>query len=414
MYVNKANLYFVIFLAVYILTACSPVIPATSTATRSTSEIRPLATITPKAENTPTPTTQVYSDNLTRECVKIISQPSLNAQLTGLLMINPDELGTLTYLLDLSTGNKILLGRSASYDSAVSEDGRLVAYWDLDKNSVVIADNYGNKLKTVPDADERLTPIQWLDDQRLMLNYRRGERNGPYVVSSIIILDISTGKTQEWLPDYPNLDTEFSPVNWSLSRFLPNPQLTYLVYQGPSGGLIMWDINAKKEIARVSGDHSYDVPWWSPDGTKIVTWAVPKLYDNLPYVSGGDLYMVDTSGNMKRLTYFTTTQGAVERSPAWSPDGKAIAFMLQTAPDSKGPLDAPELSVLDTQTGQVTNLCIQAGSFTWSPDGKYILVNQGLNEQKKQDEVYIVDLANKLAWKVVENAAGEGWMVTGK
>ncbi|MGC1375126.1 MAG: hypothetical protein WA821_02830 [Anaerolineales bacterium] len=401
-------------LAIVLLVGCSPVTPATSIPATNTPEILPTTTLMPtvKYTTTPTPTTQAYSNNMTRECAEIISKPPSNTQLTGLLMVNPVEIGTPTYLLDLSTENKILLGRSSSYESAISEDGKLVAYWDLNTKSVVIADNSGKKIKVVPDLGERLQPAHWLDNRRLLLNHRRGERDGAYVVSSLIILDVSTGKMQEWLPDYPNLDTWFSPDSWSVaSRFLVNPQLTYLVYLREKGGLIMWDIHAKKEVASIFGSHSDDTPWWSPDGTRIVTWASPKLYDSLPYVGGGDLFTMDTTGTMKRLTYFTNTQYASESYPTWSPDGKAIAFMLQTAPDYNTDWSAQELSVLDMETGHVTNLCIQAsGGFTWSPDGKYIVINQGFDEQRKQDEAYIVNLENKLAWKIIENEVVEGWM----
>jgi hypothetical protein len=409
----KRSAFLSMLLAVYVLTACSPVVTATSIATTSTPTVQPVDTSTPTVEHTPTPTAEVYSDNLTRECASTVAQPLSNASVIGSLLINPVELDAPAYLLDFVTGNKILLGIIASNESAVSKDGSLVAYWDLDAHSVVIATNSGEKIRTLPDPDERLTPAYWLDNHQLMLNHRNGERDGPYVVSSQILLDISTGKMQEWLPDYPNLDKEFSSVSWSIyGRFLVNPQIAFLVYQGTPGGLIMWDINAKKAVAEISGFHGNDTPWWSPDGTQIVTWGVPKLYDTLPYVYGGDLYTIDTSGNKKRLTYFTTTQYASESSFTWSPDGKNIAFLLQTAPDNKSALSVPELSILDVETGHVTNLCIQTDGFTWSPDGKYILINQGLNENRPQDEAYIVDLKNKLIWKVVENAFAEGWMTS--
>ncbi|PKN91950.1 MAG: hypothetical protein CVU44_16795 [Chloroflexi bacterium HGW-Chloroflexi-6] len=409
----------IILMVVCFLTACSPVVtPAPNLATSAT-EAQPTETSAPKVEYTPTyvptATTQAHSDNLTRDCAKIISGPPSDVQLAGLLVIKPYEDRASSYLLDLSTGNKTSLGRS--FRETVSPNGKLLAYADLDTGSIVIADNTGKKIRTVPDPDERLNPAYWLDNQHLSLDHRQGEFGGPYMVSSMITLDPLTGNMQEQMPEFPNLDTFFSPLGWAVStRFLINPELTHVIYQAREDYgslLILWDINAKKEIARIPGVH-VETPWWSPDGTKIVIGLVPKYIkdDNLPFVDGGDLFTLDATGKFERLTYLTTVHYAVEMSYTWSPDGKSIAFMLQVAPDNKNIANAvPELSILDMETRQVTNLCIPGGGLTWSPDGKYMLINQGLNDGKEKNEVYLVDLENKSAWKVAENAEGRGWMI---
>jgi Tol biopolymer transport system component len=132
----------------------------------------------------------------------------------------------------------------------------------------------------------------------------------------------------------------------------------------------------------------------------------------LPYVIGGNLFTLDTAGKLKRLTYLTTTHFSVEGFYSWSPDGKAIAFLLQISPDNKNISDVmPELSVLKMRMDQVTNLCLPGWGAEWSPDGKFLMINQGLNEQNRNNEVYLVDLEKKLAWKVAENAEGQGWMI---
>lgn len=385
--------------------------------------IKPTETGTTPTEPTNTDSFQVYSDRMVRDCVRTTENPSLAGELKGSLFVDSLNVSAPSYLLDMSTGEKTLLGRT--FGGTVSKSGRFLAYWDLDKAAVVIADGSGNAIKEVSDSEERLTPVHWLDDQRLLLSRRRGERDGPYVPDSLVMMDIFDGDVQEWLPDYPNLDTWFSPRSWQINaRFLVNPDLTHVVYQAKgedSNWLSLWDIKGNREVAKIFGTHNDDTPWWSPDGNQFVTWGFPqyKMNDTLhfmdedgtPYIAGGDLYAVDTMGNIKRLTYFTTTNFAVVSNPVWSPDGKFIAFMVQISPDNKSISNVlPEFSIVDLETGLVTNLCISGYGLTWSPDGKYILINQGPNEGKEQNEVYLIDREKNLTWKVAENAEGRGWM----
>jgi hypothetical protein len=421
---NKNKVFLcMIFLMIFALTNCLSPVTAEPVLGTHPANFQPTITKAVTIEPAHTPTIQAYFDNMTRDCVKILDNPQLSDLPTVSLFIDPVEYGESSFILNLPTGSKTFLGRTL--EATVSGNGGLVAYWDLDKTSVIVSDNGGNIIRVIQDSDEKLTPVHWIDDQRLLLSHRTGEMGGEYSVESLMIMDLKTGNLQEWLPEYPSLDTWPSSVSWNIfSRFLFNPELTYLVYQAREEGsnwLILWDIEKKKEVTRVFGTHNDDTPWWSPDGKQFVTWGFPQyefsnnLYftvnDGLPYVGGVDLFSVDQSGEIKRLTYFSTTKFAVESSTKWSPNGTAIAFMLQLAGGNENILDVvPELSVLTLDTNQVTNLCISGYDLMWSPDGKYIMLNQGQNEGKERNEVYIVDLDQKLAWKVAENAEGQGWM----
>ena len=64
-------------------------------------------------------------------------------------------------------------------------------------------------------------------------------------------------------------------------------------------------------------------PAWSPDGTKIAFWSNRDAQEPAQGVEH-DIYVMNTDGsNVVRLTHHPSA----DRLPAWSPDGRWIAFM---------------------------------------------------------------------------------------
>jgi dipeptidyl aminopeptidase/acylaminoacyl peptidase len=99
---------------------------------------------------------------------------------------------------------------------------------------------------------------------------------------------------------------------------------------------------------------------FSPDGTKLVYVVYSYTWDWLPH-----LWLLDVvTGNAHELTPPTKS----ERSPEWSPDGKALGFLSNR--DGKTqvytmPADSGEATAVTTRKYGVT-------SFHWSPDGRAI------------------------------------------
>jgi Tol biopolymer transport system component len=98
-------------------------------------------------------------------------------------------------------------------------------------------------------------------------------------------------------------------------------------------------------------------PTWSPDGKRIAftcagTGSLPGQPPN------GDLCIVGVDGSdFSRLT----TTVASESDPAWSPDGKRIAFTLGT-----------QVALLELADGLVTPLT-EGQEPAWSPDGSMLV-----------------------------------------
>lgn len=139
-----------------------------------------------------------------------------------------------------------------------------------------------------------------------------------------------------------------------------------------------WGINAVNvdgtgdhrlpSTSRNRGDHD-----WSPDGTHIVFGrgeAVP-IPGTSEYRAVTSLFITDSSGTeLVRLTRDTTCD---DMDPAWSPDGRKIAF--ESCADGKY-----RIYVIDARGGTATALTSgDAPDYapTWSPDSRRIAFQRG-------------------------------------
>ncbi len=342
-----------------------------------------------------------------------------------------------SYLLDLESGEQIILGQTRS--ETVSPDSRWLAFYDMDSQQVVVTDYDGTPILKMAAPNGKFEPSYWLDNQLLVLNhifnaeldydFRYESANG------LILLNPFTGTQQEWLPEFQNQAIHYG-YDWLVKSYLVfNPDLKYLAYPidletSGQSAIILWERQKQLELARI---YTQSPPVWSPGGTGFVISA-PLVYgknalnkstedvvnfnDGLPYFDGSDLFFVDASGELKRLTYFATEGWPIEHGYSWSPSGQSIAFWLQYLPNFTSP--KPVIVSLATQnvidfcetkklpTNQF-NLPIYPPDPVWSPDENYLVIT--LLDQQFKEQVLLVDVKNGNSWELASNMDAKGWMV---
>lgn len=151
-------------------------------------------------------------------------------------------------------------------------------------------------------------------------------------------------------------DAVLSPDGTRLALLL---QLRYPDGQEPEQ-LAVLDVRTGR-LTRVAGSSQVaeiDAVSWAPDGKRLVFSA----YRQNP---NGGLYTVDLA--TKRLTPLLV-RGAGARAPAWSPNGRAIAFV-------RGSARASSIWLLDLRDGRVRRLTHGGVDVApaWSPDGKALV-----------------------------------------
>ena len=134
------------------------------------------------------------------------------------------------------------------------------------------------------------------------------------------------------------------------------------------------DLGTGKLTQLTSGEYAEDEADWSPDGRRIVFASNREKESDASYKT--DLWIVAANNvDMGKSLVRLTNDDRVKSSPAWSPDGRSIAFL--TAED--GVYGAPQVAVIPAAGGEARILT--AGLDRWvnglrySDDGQWIYFN---------------------------------------
>jgi tricorn protease len=281
------------------------------------------------------------------------------------------------YIYDLATNDakKISDNPRAARDAMWIGD---TIYYDSDKDGKFNIYAYDTKTgKTTQTTTYKDWEVRWSssDNQSKIIYERNGE---------LEILDVKTKKAEKLSINIPDdgVNKRIRTMNVSgyIEGYSLSPKGERAVFAA-RGDIFSTPIEkgSTRNLTKSSDAHD-KAPAWSPDGRQIA-FISDKSGEE-------EIWLVAQDGNSAAVQ-LTTGGQAMRYAPTWSPDGKSIAFS-----DKDGKIyilnvaDKTVKEIVDAPRGQISD-------YEWSPKGNYIAFSMGGNNGFSS--VYLFDIAaNKL------------------
>ncbi len=238
-----------------------------------------------------------------------------------------------------------------------SPDGKYLSFLaarNEGKTQVWVLDRRGGEAQQLTDIPQGVSGYEWSPD---------GKK---------ILLVLRDPKPEDLEKDEEKKKTK-KPEPWVIDRLqFKRDRTGYL--DNRHSHLYVYTPGEKEPIQITSGNYDESQPAWSPDG-KLVAF-VSNRTDNPDGNNNTDIWVVSAENTDRGQTLLQVTKNpGTDRSPAWSPDGRFLAYVTTTEPEIIW-YATDHLAVVSAEGGEprllTQSLDRNVSSPRFSPDGKFI------------------------------------------
>jgi dipeptidyl aminopeptidase/acylaminoacyl peptidase len=205
-----------------------------------------------------------------------------------------------------------------------SPDGKYLAFLSARKGGttqVWLLNRLGGEATQLTDFPQAVDSLAWSPDgKRLCLVMRDATRDE---------LDTAKDRGEEKdSGEKAEKEKAKAAKPWVIDRLqFKADEVGYLDHRRTH--LYVFDVASKKSTEVTGGDYDDENPAWSPDGTKLAFASNRSAEPDRNYNTDVWVVSADNADKGAHLTQITTNPGD-DHGPAWSPDGKWIAYVTQT------------------------------------------------------------------------------------
>jgi len=311
---------------------------------------------------------------------------------------------------------------ATSFDqAAISPDGKQVAWVQSipEGSAVFVADLVTRKPRRITAGSNAESAVAWSPDSRQIAFFSDAGSPGQ---QQLYVTAISGGSPRKltsvkgflaspgWSPDGKTIALLFTEN----AERAAGP----LVAEKPETGVIQEAVTEQRltlvdaatgKLRQISPADMYVYEYdWSPDGKSFVTTAAHGNSDNNWYIA--QIYTVPAAGGEMKSIYQPPIDSQIA-VPAWSPDGKSVAFISGIMSDE--PAVGGDIFLIPAAGGEARNITpgMKASSswLTWLPGGNKILFGEDVDGESGVATVEIAGGRIETLTHLPESLTAGGW-----
>jgi dipeptidyl aminopeptidase/acylaminoacyl peptidase len=286
--------------------------------------------------------------------------------------------------------------------AALSPDAKLVAWVENDKggSAIFVSDVNTPKPRRITAGGHAEKEVAWSPDSKQIAFLSDGSTPGQQQLYIAPVIGGSPRKLTRvrgflaapgWSPDGKTIALLFTEnAERAAGPLVAEKAQTGVIKEAVTEQRLMLVDAGTGKLQQISPADMYVYEYgWSPDGKHFVTTAAHGNGDNNWYIA--QLYTIPAAGGEMKSIYKPPIDSQIA-IPAWSPDGKSVAFISGIMSDE--PAVGGDIFIVPGEGGEAKNITpamkASASWLTWLPGGARILFGE---EVDGESGVATVDVA---------------------